>query len=222
MFDAYTRKARLAPAVLASVPAIGLLAAGAVAPTASSSPVALTVGALGIAVCGAVRDRGRGLEPTLWASWGGAPTLRRLRWRNSADGQATARLHERLAAIVGAPLPTRSDEQADPASADRRYDDVIAELRERTRDGFPLVLAENAEYGFRRNALGLRPVALCVAALCFVVSVALAVGLGHEAFAGAAAVALLDGALWRRVSPSWVRRAADVYADRLLDATRGL
>jgi hypothetical protein len=222
MFDAYTRKARLAPAILASVPAIGVLVAGAVVPSASSSLIALVVGAVGIVVCSAVRDRGRALESLLWESWGGPPTRRRLRWRDSDDPEALARLHKRLAATVGSPLPTRTEEEADPAAADRRYDEVIAELRERTREGFPLVLAENSEYGFRRNALGLQPVALGVAALCFVVSVVLAVGVGDRRFVLAAVVALVDGLLWRRISPSWVCRAAEVYADRLLEASRGV
>ena len=35
----------------------------------------------GIVVCGLVRAAGRRLEPALWASWGGAPTTRRLRFR---------------------------------------------------------------------------------------------------------------------------------------------
>jgi hypothetical protein len=68
----------------------------------------------------------------------------------------------------------------------------------------------------------LQPVALGLAALCFVVSVVLAVGVGDRRFVLAAVVALVDGLLWRRISPSWVCKAAEVYADRLLEASRGV
>jgi hypothetical protein len=58
---------------------------------------------------------------------------------------------------VGWPDP--ASQVADPAEADRRYDEAVGILRRRSRraDEFPLVAAENAVYGFRRNAYGSNP-----------------------------------------------------------------
>ena len=47
------------------------------------------------------------------------------------------------------PLPTDAEEQADPELADARYKEVTLALIAATRDKsrFPLVFAENANYG---------------------------------------------------------------------------
>ena len=78
------------------------------------------------------------------------------------------------------------------------------------------------EYGFRRNCLGLRPVALAVAIGAFAVSVLLlfladASQLPH--YGVSAVIAAVAGYAWcRLVSPAWVKRAAELYADRLFEA----
>lgn len=100
-------------------------------------------------------------------------------------------------------------------------------LRERTRDTgrFRLVFAENMEYGFRRNALGLRPIALAIAAVGLMLSIALLIwGSGDQAarwtrWGIAGAISIASILYWSRiVTPGWVRRAADLYATRLLEA----
>src|SRR6266508_3308648 len=83
--DAYTRRARLAPALLAAIPALAVLGASALSPETTVRLLGVALGAIGLAVCGLVRDHGRQIEPDLWASWGGNPTLRRLRWRGAED-----------------------------------------------------------------------------------------------------------------------------------------
>lgn len=191
----------------------------------------VTLGAIGLAVCGLVRDRGRQIEPDLWASWGGNPTVRRLRWRDAKDEEAVRRLHERLNSLLDRALPDALAEAEDPEAADRRYGEAVAVLRERTRDTarFRLVFAENMEYGFRRNALGLRPFALIIAGLALVLSLALLVwGHGDQAERwvrwGIAAAISAASILywWRIVTPEWVRRPAELYADRLLEAVEAL
>jgi hypothetical protein len=133
--------------------------------------------------------------------------------------------------LLDHPLPDADAEAADPADADRRYDEAIAVLRERTRDKsrFPLVLAENTEYGFRRNALGVRPVGIAVGFACLAVGAAVLSGLlrGRDdhliewiASVGTSAAALI---FWLRlVTPEWVQRASEVYADRLLEGVESL
>jgi hypothetical protein len=231
VFDAYTRRARLAPAVLAALPALALLGGGLVAPQHLVSLVAIAAGAVGIVICGIVRDFGRRLQPQLWRSWGGAPTVQRLRWRDTTDEAVIERRHARVQSVTGDPLPGLDEELADPAAADEHYDEAVAVLRDltRKRDDFPLVFEENATYGFRRNCLGLRPIALAVATATAALCLVLLVVARHRAhdhtgrfwFAAAIAVVALLG-WWRLVTPAWVRTAAELYADRLLESVETL
>jgi hypothetical protein len=227
--DAYTRRARLAPALLAAFPVLTALVASARSPQTTVRLIGLAGGAVGLVVCGMTRDRGRRLEPDLWASWGGSPTLRRLRWHNAPDTDAVHRLHQRLNTLLDEPLPDAAAEASDPDAADGRYDEAVTALRERTRDParFRLVFAENTEYGFRRNSLGLRPLAIGIATLVLALSLTLAIGVNsHRAWTRwgvtAAVTAGTLGFWWRIVTPAWVRTAAELYADRLLEALETL
>src|SRR5215218_2470048 len=129
MLDAYARKARLYPALLAALPALLLVGAGATTPTRSGSLLAMTVGVLGVVVCGLVRDAGRRLQPAMWTRWGGSPTVARLRHRPQ-DGGAVKRLHTRVEAVTGLALPTADEQSTDPAAADARLDEAVGILRE--------------------------------------------------------------------------------------------
>ncbi len=227
MFDAYNRRARIAPAILLGVPPAALLVAGAISPETVLRTVGIFLGAIGVLVAIFVRGAGRRIQPRLWESWGGPPTLARLRWRNSTSVPAMARLHERVEAATGETLPDEAEEAADPDEADCRYDEAVTVLRELTRiDAFPLVAAENADYGFRRNTLGLRPLGVGFSAAGVVVAIAFALlgpGSSPARWFGAAAVCLLCLLFWLMVvTPGWVRRAAENYADRLLGAADSL
>jgi hypothetical protein len=212
---------------LAGAPAIAVLGASALSAEETVRLVGVAGGAAAFALCGIVRDRGKRLEPALWASWGGNPTVQRLRWRDAGDVDAVRRLHARIDPFLDEPLPDESAEREDPGAADRRYGEAVATLRERTRDvaRFRLVFAEGTEYGFRRNALGLRPFALLVAGVALVASVAFLLwGRGDAAvrwarwgISGGISAALLFY-WWRTVTPDWVRLPAEAYADRLLEA----
>lgn len=228
MLDAYTRRARLMPAALAATPAIVLLGAGISALKGTASVTATILGAIGIVLCGLVRQAGRRLEPGLWESWGGPPTTRWLRWRDGTSTAAIERLHARVSAALGCTLPTQTEEASEPEDADRQYQEAIAALRELTRDQkqFPLVAEEVAEYGFRRNTLGLRPLGIAVAAAVTITSLtAIAAGdAGHPTrFIIAAAVGILAVLGWTLgVRPQWVRTSAELFATRLLETTESL
>ena len=75
-------------------------------------------------------------------------------------------LRQKVEEWIGYPLPNHKEEEANPAWADKTYREVVGALREATRDTsrFPLVFAENTNYGFRRNLLGLRPIGTPIAA----------------------------------------------------------
>jgi hypothetical protein len=231
MPDAYVRRARIAPAALVGVPGAALLIAGAASPQTALRIAGVFLGSVGIVVAILVRDAGRRIQPRLWESWGGSPTQRRLRWRDGGSEAVVDRLHKRVEAATGEALPDAEAEARDPDDANRRYDDAIGVLRERTRsaEAFPLVAAENADYGFRRNCLGVGAIGPSTSLIGFVVSLVLLL-FGHGDFGArairwcpAAAVCVFTAIFWWLiVREVWVRTAADNYADRLLGAVDAL
>jgi hypothetical protein len=149
-----------------------------------------------------------------------------MRWRGQSANEVQRR-HERISTAIGRTLPTATEEAEDEAGADEQYEDAAKSLRERTRDAttFPLVADENAEYGFRRNLLGIRPYGLASGLAGATVGAAVLTGLiggGHgesAAWAVAGAASLGETLFFLLVvRPAWVRSAADLYAHRLLDA----
>lgn len=232
LFDPYERQARIAPALLMSLPVIVTAGAWFPAVFAGAQLASGSIAAyLGIAIIATLaRDAGKRVEPTLFKSWGGTPTTLLLRHLDSTlDVTTKLRIHALLGARVpGIHLPTAEDEARSPEAADEVYASAIAWLRERTREAkkFPLVLTENIGYGFRRNTFGIRGAALWVTMGTLalnIISVGWTVGLNlsqvsaPKVLAIGIAVALL--AFWiGLVRESWVKEAAFAYAHRLLAA----
>jgi hypothetical protein len=218
MFDAYNLRARLAPAGLAAMPALVLLGGGLASPTELASIAAMACGGIGIVVAGLARESGRRLQPRLWRSWGGSPTLHRLRWRSGEDTEQLARRHAGLSEVAGFAMPTADEEKTDPLGADARYEEATGLLRNltRRREMYPLVFAENVEYGFRRNCLGLRPAGLAIALGNAVIGVVLALSADNRFWLAAAVGTIAALWWWRAVTSAWVRRAAELYADQLI------
>jgi hypothetical protein len=174
LFDSYSRQARLFPGLLTLFPII--LTAIAWFPRLVTSSCGATLVTLGTS-CGILyglsvlsRSRGKKMEKRLLAEWGGWPTTIWLRHRDdNLPSPVRARYHAFFARNV--PLfvaPTEQQELADPKAADAMYASAVKWLQERCRGkAFPLVEKENAEYGFRRNLRGLKPIGLtaCFAAL---------------------------------------------------------
>lgn len=227
MPDGYTLQARRLPVAAVALPPIVLAGAGIIT-TTGLGIASGTVIAVIAAIAGQLgRDRGKRLEPALWASWGGAPTLQRLRFRDAAHPGRVERLHERIEAITGDSPPTADEETANPQAADDRYAEVSARIRAITRDGksFPLLLAENINYGQRRNMYGLRREGTIISVLTIVVAgllLALADGglterlarYGPGAGVGIAALIFWIGV----VTPDWVRLTAEAYAEQFIGA----
>jgi hypothetical protein len=174
LFDSYSRQARLFPGLLTLFPII--LTAIAWFPRLVTSSWGATLVTVGTS-CGLLygltvlsRSRGKKVEKRLLAEWGGWPTTIWLRHREQhLPPPVLARYHAFFAKNV--PLfvaPTAEQEKADPKAADSMYASAVKWLQERCRGkAFPLVEKENAEYGFRRNLRGLKPIgiAACLAAL---------------------------------------------------------
>lgn len=227
MPDTYTRRARITPAAVAGSPGLAFMVAGGVNLDARTGILSLLIGAASVIAAGMARDAGDRLQAGLWDSWGGSPTVRKLRWRESTNPTLLRRLHDDIALVVGHSLPTAEREAQDPARADAEYEAAIAALRQRTADTktFNKVFAENMEYGFRRNCLGLRPTGLALAAIGVIASLALTIWetepvedrLLTWGWPGLISLAAL--AFWGKIAtPEWVRRPAETYADRLLES----
>lgn len=225
-FDFYERRAHLSPAALAAAPAIVLCVSLLPSLESVGAILVFLFSAVLVIVCTAVRGLGRNLEADLWSSWGGAPTIQLLRWRGKASAAEQTRRHRLVEGIVGEPLPTRADEEADPGESDARYQTATTALRQLTREGpeFELVRRQNADYGMRRNCLGLRPIALAVAVIVLALSVILFIAQG-EAWHFWLPASVSAGALavwWLFVNGEWVRSAADLYAVRLMETIETL
>jgi hypothetical protein len=228
--DHHTVQARLAPALVVALP-IALVTAvvlGAVVWTAVWGLVAWAGGTALLAQLG--RDGGKRREPGLFASWGGKPTIARLRHRGVTNPVTLARWHGKLARTraMAQALPTAQQEASDPDAADIVYEAYGAFLRDRTRDQnhFALIAAENRNYGFRRNLWGMKPVGITIAVgALIVVGIVLAVhpSARHGLVVAAALVDLMLLLGWIFVfTPAWVRVAAEAYAERLLEACEKL
>lgn len=207
-------------------------------------------GVLGIVAAGGgtallaqiARDRGRRKQAELWVSWGGPPTTSQLRFRGTKNETHFLTVRAQLEQLFGDALPTEEEEAKDPAGADQRYEAVVARLREATRDTkrFPLVLAENINYGFRRNLWGLKPIGVTlaiVAAACswalFFMAIALPLANLRELFLNpdivfvtrlmGAVLNTFASVMWLQiVKPSWVRTTAEAYAERLFGSLESL
>lgn len=227
--DIYNFRARVMPALLTSLPVIAL---GLVAlPWLEQAEKLWSLAGLGLTTFAALiaRRAGNRVQPDLLAAWGGMPTTHRLRFSSETSPEEIERRHQLVERILGGDLrlPTSSDERQDPAAADVRYADAVRRIVARLRNNpkAPLVTAENRNYGFARNMLGLKPVGVASAAACLVTSLAAAAFMLHDAQGiGAAfmlmptAVAVASLCLWPMVDPSFVRPSADAYADRVVDA----
>jgi hypothetical protein len=225
LLDAYSRRARLVPAMLTTLPAV--LAAASWLPALTLGPfIAILFSWFGVGILLAElgRDLGKRRESGLWESWGGSPTVRRLRLRDPTENVvARDRWRASIARIASeTPLLTEHEEAADPRRADQTIGVCVARLRELTRDAsqFPLIFQENVSYGFRRNLWGMKPAAVALAILA-IAAVMSGIAFGHVTelhlsvmSVGCSVVMLTWWAL--RIRPSWVREAAERYADQLL------
>jgi hypothetical protein len=171
--DPYERPARLYPALLALLPLLALI-------TLLYGPKATGLtGAVTIAVsCGALylatnlcRELGKRLEEKLFQKWGGKPTTQLLRHRdNRIEGVTKRRYHSFLGFKINVAFPDKDQETKDPAAADEVYQSGVRWLLNHTRPEdnkkFDLIFNENVAYGFRRNALGVKPFGLSISIGC--------------------------------------------------------
>jgi len=171
--DPYDRQARLYPALLCLLPLMALVAL-LYAPNVSAltGVVTLAVSCGGLFLMTNIcREMGKRLEDRVYREWGGKPTTQLLRHRDGRiDSVTKRRYHAFLAAKLNATFPDAKQEKKDPAKADEAYQSGARWLLDHTRpdDGkkFDLLFRDNVTYGFRRNALGARPLGVAIAIGC--------------------------------------------------------
>ncbi|MEU7944144.1 hypothetical protein AB0C50_05630 [Micromonospora taraxaci] len=222
-FDSYSRRARIYPALLAVLP-VALISALLTnnKPLVALSPILLSAGTLFLAG-NIVRVLGQRTQQRLIVKWDGMPTTKLLRFREAQNSVMLQRRRQALEVLFGAPLPTRRQEAANPQKADEAY---IAATRclithMRSRPGqFPLIDHENATYGFARNLLGVKPLALVVltASVAADAVIYLRDGLAGPLVVVAGLHVGLATVWLFFIRPAWVRQAAETYAERLLEA----
>ena len=83
---------------------------------------------------------------------------------DNIEGVTKRRYHAFLAAKINVPFPEKDQEANNPAAADEIYQSGVRWLLNHTRPEdnkkFDLIFKENVAYGFRRNALGVKPLGL--------------------------------------------------------------
>ncbi len=240
--DFYWLHARLYPALLTVMPAVAVVAAflpNLFAP-GSGKWMATSISAFGGLYAMAIfsRSRGKRVEKTLLGKWGAWPSTIWLRHRSDYLSPSTlTRYHQYLLKNVpGLRIPTTLEEEKDQTRSDEFYNSAVDWLKEKSRKD-SLVQKEVAEYGFRRNLLGLKPVGISV---CFVTLIGGALcmqfEIGWESYHEpifskenfglmkqfswvilAEIFNLITLGLWLfGVSEKWVRASADQYARALL------
>ena len=226
-FDAYTLNARLRPGLLAALPLA--IAVTAFFPEGASwwTPLWGVIVACGgtYLLADLAREGGKKKEAALFASWSGKPSTQLLRHRNAPNPVKLAgyhaRLHELRPDLV---FPSAEEEREKPEHADHVYEAATDHLKELSRDD-KLVFKANCEYGYRRNAFGLRPYGIATSLLGFVANLGILVApnylLGAEVSvpiqAAAAAInGLLAGVWLFAIRSEWVKTTAFAYAERLL------
>ncbi len=231
IFDYYSLRARLFPAMLLLLPVA--LSVYAWSPQQHDWIFGTVVigasGFLSFFFMEIIRDAGNGKQKRLWESWGGAPTTQLLRHRSSFVNPTTRAIwHEKLSILVGKRLPSKTMEENDSKAADLAYEAAVYSLQEynRSTDAGSLSLKENAQYGFRRNLWGVKPAGIFLSVISVVTCSAAVVTSyltepsnqilkTHQVGATVGTVTIL--VLWiLRIKPSWVRIAAFKYAERLL------
>lgn len=168
--DPYERPARLYPALLALLPLLVMvmLLYGPKA-TALTGAVAVAVSCGGLYLTtNLCREMGKRLEERLYREWGGKPTTQLLRHSDPTIESATKRrYHAFLASRINEAFPDEDQEAGNQAAADDLYASGVRWLLNHTRPEddkkFDLIFKENVAYGFRRNALGVKPFGLIVA-----------------------------------------------------------
>lgn len=224
LFDRYVWQARIVPFLIVVLPASLLVVVWLPTESLGWKLVSGLVSLVLLSLFSQLgRDAGKKLEPWLFEQWGGRPSIRKMRYRDTDLNWITLeQIRSKAAMTAGITSPTQEEEASDPTSADDVYDAYICQMREATR-GDAILLNENISYGMRRNLRGMRWAGVVFALIGLAGSVGTIIWLSNfkESFVPGV-VGLINVSLFvwwlLRVNANWVRVAAEAYADRLFKA----
>ncbi len=220
--DPYEIKARIAPGIILALAV--LVDVAYIAPVLSSLPIFAATGVCSLALVYGLgnfaRSRGGAVEPELWKVWGGPPSTRFLRHRDSFFGDdLKASIRNAVVSTFSVRLLTSTEEGNNPELADKTIVDAFRLVRQYLRQHDPggLWQKHNTEYGFCRNLLGCRMAWAVLSLLAFAFSAVNAVRTGEGVINPASAVAVLSFAsavyIGWVVLPGATKRGADGYAE---------
>ena len=222
LLDPYELKARIAPGLILAVAV--LVDVVSAAPVLSNLPLFAASGICSLALIYGLgnfaRARGEAIEPRLWRAWGGPPSTRFLRHRDSHFGDGLkSSIREELSRTLSVKLLTPGEEARDSDRADKEIVDSFRLVRPylRQKDPNGLWQKHNIEYGFCRNLLGCRVgwVTLSLAALAFAVMNAVRTSqnlVNAGSIVGVLSLACAVYAGWFLL-PSGTKSVADEYAE---------
>lgn len=174
-FDSYEIRARVAPSIIVSFPLVVTLLS-LVFDTSSAWGWLLGASLFAFAfiygLSFLVRHLGIRIQSVLWKKWGGAPSVRFLRWQDETfDEELTSRMRSAVYSLCEVNLPSTEKEERDPEASDKKIEQAFKQVRAivRREDQEKLWNKHNAEYGFNRNLLGSRKVWLLVSILGIVI-----------------------------------------------------
>jgi hypothetical protein len=227
-FDKYDRRARLTPGLLAvaAVPILVVSLGLKKYPTISVAGGVLGAAGGAYLLAVLVRHFGRRLEADLWSSWNGRPTTRWLRLRESSTNAVEREVWRfALERVTGIALLSAIDEVQDPTHADQIIETAVNQVLRLGQGAkqYPLLHAENIQYGFERNLWGVRKMARAISGACVAaLVVVLLIGPGSISAGSVWAGIVIDLGLligWFIVpSVNRVQFAADRYARQLFQA----
>lgn len=223
--DRYDLNARLKPALLALLPCFTVVGYWFPAARTFSGVIISLVTTCGVTYLMAqtARRRGRAIEKKLSDRAGRRHSARLLTHADLTIAADTkARYHDFLR-MKGLAISTSEEESDDATKAFERARSAVDWLLEHTKPSAKssLLFEENIAYGFHRNLLGLKPLALGIAVIALVGHIALIAlhamtetELWSGALVGVVLVALVG--LWTvLVSKAAVTDASLAYAQRL-------
>jgi uncharacterized integral membrane protein len=172
--DEYTLKARFLPACIAGLPLMALIASyfNWNESLVANIVVGFLVGLIVIYLFSLfARSLGRRVESKILKEWGGFPTTQFLRHSDSTlSSVKKEKIHGLLAQKSEISLPSLAQENIDPDQADQKYNEAVTWLRNNTRgDEYKILLNENIAYGFFRNSLGLKWLAIILCILILII-----------------------------------------------------
>ena len=174
------------------------------------------------------RDKGKALEKEMWKKWSGTPTTQILRYSNDIiDKHTKKNYHHKLKELTGIGNELNEEFEKDfPQKADEIYQSWTKFLLSKTRDTkkYNLLFQENINYGFRRNLLGLKGIAILIIILLMISSFFYSFIMGEYIVKFSSELLISEIILililifWIGiVKENWIKIVAFSYAERLME-----